>query len=330
MNFAGPFRYLGLPALVLAVSTLLAAFSQPETFPQWAFPGANKPKPTQPDGAEVGQPVGLPGAHRTFREEALRDPYAAPDWFPDSHPPAPAVVLNGRRGTVAACGYCHLPDGSGRPENASLSGLPADYIRRQVLAFREGFRTSAAPDYVPSALMAQVAANATDAEIDAAAAYFASIPARAHVRVVETDRITGSEAKAFLLRAVPGGGEALGDRIVEGPDDFDRFERRDPRLVYTAYVPRGALKWGQTLARTGGSGRTVPCSTCHGDGLRGGTGAVGPPLAGRSPSYLFRQLYGFSIQRRGGEASLPMQAVVARLTETDMIALAAYAGSLKP
>ena len=309
---------------------LLAAFSRAEGFPQWAYPPANKPKPGPADAAEVSPPVGLPGTDLRFAEGALHDGYLAPDWFPDSHPPAPTPVLKGRRGEVAACGYCHLPDGSGRPENAGLSGLPADYIRRQVAAFRAGTRTSAAPDYVPTRLMAQVAANATDAEIDAAAAYFAAIPARAHVRVVESDRITGVEAKAFLLRAVPGSGEPLGDRIVEGPEDFERFERRDPRLVYTAWVPRGALKRGEGLARTGGSGRTVACSTCHGSDLCGGAGAAGPPLAGRSPSYIFRQLYGFSTHARGGEAALPMQAVVARLTQRDMIALAAYVGSLTP
>jgi cytochrome c553 len=57
---------------------------------------------------------------------------------------------------------------------------------------------------------------------------------------------------------------------------------------------------------------------------------VAPPLAGRSPTYLFRQLYGFSTGARGGDAALPMRGVVARLTQTDMIALAAYVGSLKP
>lgn len=330
MKSAARFNSLSVLALVGVAATVLAAFAQAEGFPQWAFPPANTPRAGSPAAAEVSRRVELPGAGRSFSEDALHDRYAAPDWFPDRHPPAPAVVLNGRRGVVAACGFCHLPDGSGRPENATLSGLPADYIRRQVAAFRAGTRRSAASDYVPTQLMAEVAANATDAEIDAAAAYFAGIPAPAHVRVVEADRISGSEARAFLLRPVPGAGEPLGDRIVEGPEDFERFERRDPRLVYTAYVPRGALAWGESLVRTGGSGLTVPCGACHGDGLRGGAGAAGPPLAGRSPSYLFRQLYGFSVHSRGGEAAAPMQAVVARLTEKDMIALAAYVGSLTP
>jgi cytochrome c553 len=320
-------RRLGAPTVIMALCAALAAFAAPDAFPDWAFPAANMQKPKT--GWDATTPLELPGAARSFSEAALHDPYAAPDWFPSSHPPAPAVVLNGRPGQLAACGYCHLPDGSGRPENASLSGLPADYIRRQVTAFRTGTRKAAAPDWVATASMTRVAVNATDQEIAAAADYFAAIPERAHVQVVETERITGSEAKAFLLRAVPGAGEPLGTRIVEGPSDFERFERRDPRLVYTAYVPLGALKQGEALAQTGG-GVTVACASCHGEGLRGGAGAVAPPLAGRSPTYLFRQLYGFSTGARGGEASLPMRGVVARLTQTDMIALAAYVGSLKP
>ncbi len=322
----------------MGLSMASTAHAQTEPFPQWAFPPSNLQKPAE--GWDKIKPLTLPGAKRTFTEDAVRDRYVAPDWFPDKHPPAPAGVLNARKDAVAACGYCHLPDGSGRPENAGVSGLPADYIRRQVVAFRAGTRKSAAPGYVPTDLMSQVAAQVTDQELAAAARYFAAIPAKRHVRVVEAARIRGSEAKGFLLRAVPGAGEALGDRIVEGPqdfgsegvgsDDFERFERRDPRLVYIAYVPPGALKRGQDLARTGGGGLTVACNTCHGTGLRAGVGAAGPPLAGRSPSYIFRQLYGFSIGARGGDASAPMQAVVARLTQRDMIALAAYAGSLKP
>jgi cytochrome c553 len=58
--------------------------------------------------------------------------------------------------------------------------------------------------------------------------------------------------------------------------------------------------------------------------------AVGPPLAGRSPSYLFRQLYAFRIGARGGPQAAAMQQVAAKLSQADMIALAAYAASLRP
>ena len=316
-----------LPVAVLGMLPLLVASAQPMAFPDWAFPAANMEKPK--DGDDNTIQLHLPGTKASFTKAGVHNVYAVADWFPDTHPKPPPVVLNGRSGVVAACGYCHLPDGSGRPENAGLSGLPADYIRRQVAAFRDGTRKGAAPDYVPSILMARVAAAATDQEVAAAADYFAGIPARRHFKVVEADQITGSEAKAFLLRAVPGAGEPLGDRIVEGPSDFERFEIRDPSLIYTAYVPKGSLKRGEALARSG-AGVTLACSTCHGQGLKGGASMAGPPLAGRSPSYIFRQLYGFSIGTRSGEASEPMRGVVAKLDQTDMIALAAYAGSLTP
>ena len=179
------------------------------------------------------------------------------------------------------------------PENATLAGLPAAYIRDQVAAFRSGARKGADPQWSPSRQMADVAAQATEAEVAATTDYFASIPYRGHVRVVETTRISGVRAESFILRAVPGPGEPLGLRIVEGPSSFERFELRDPTLIYTAYVPPGSLTRGAILARTGRRGLTTPCFTCHGPGLRGGSAAVGPPLAGRSPSYLFRQLYAF-------------------------------------
>jgi cytochrome c553 len=55
-----------------------------------------------------------------------------------------------------------------------------------------------------------------------------------------------------------------------------------------------------------------------------------PPLAGRSPSYLLRQLIAFRTGARATPASAPMQAVAASLNLDDMIAAAAYAGSRAP
>jgi cytochrome c553 len=272
----------------------------------------------------------VPGSTRTFTEAQAQDLYAAPDWFPERHPTAPAIVLVGRRGSIRPCGYCHLPDGSGRPENATLAGLPAAYIRDQMAAFRSGARKGADPNWSPMHQMVGTAAQATEAEIAATADYFASIPYSGHVQVVEAARISGARAESFLLRAVPGPGEPLGLRIVEGPSSFERFELRDPTLAYTAYVPPGSLSRGAALAHIGMEGLATPCVTCHGAGLRGGAGAVGPPLAGRSPSYLFRQLYAFQIGSRAGPQAAAMQRVTAKLSQADMIALAAYAGSLPP
>jgi cytochrome c553 len=54
-----------------------------------------------------------------------------------------------------------LPSGLGRPENASLAGLPVDYILRQLDDFRSGARRSSEPRSVPANLMVE-AANAID------------------------------------------------------------------------------------------------------------------------------------------------------------------------
>lgn len=321
-------RFCAGAVAVAALCLAVAASAPPEPFPAWAFPPLGRDAAAGPPEAKA--PLHVPGSTRAFTQAQTQDLYAAPDWFPDRHPPAPAIVLVGRRGSMRPCGYCHLPDGSGRPENATLAGLPAAYIRDQIAAFRSGARKGADPSWSPIHQMADVAAEATEAEVAATADYFASIPYRGHVRVAESARIPGVLGKAFILRAVPGLGEPLGLRIVEGPSTFERFELRDPTLVYTAYVPPGSLTRGAILARTGADGLTTPCRTCHGAGLRGAAAAVGPPLAGRSPSYLFRQLYAFQSGGRAGPQAAAMRQVTAKLSQADMIALAAYAASLPP
>ena len=85
---------------------------------------------------------------------------------------------------------------------------------------------------------------------------------------------------------------------------------------------------GETLARTGGSGTTLACSVCHGPALKG-VGSI-PRIAGRSPTYIVRQLYEFSTGGRSAGTSALMKQVVERLSPDDIIALAAYVGSLEP
>lgn len=71
-----------------------------------------------------------------------------------------------------------------------------------------------------------------------------------------------------------------------------------------------------------------PCAKCHGPGLRG-SGNV-PPISGRSPSYIVRQLYDMQSGSRHGVLSQQMRKQVQKLSLDDMIALAAFASSLKP
>ena len=109
---------------------------------------------------------------------------------------------------------------------------------------------------------------------------------------------------------------------------MEQFELRDLRSQFTAYVPVGSIAMGEVLAKTGGSGATIPCAICHGSDLRG-IGPI-PGIAGRSPSYLVRQLYDFQRGTRAGSSAALMKPAVAKLSKEDMIALAAYISSLEP
>ena len=55
-----------------------------------------------------------------------------------------------------------------------------------------------------------------------------------------------------------------------------------------------------------------------------------PGIAGRSPTYIARQLYSFKTGIRKGPQADVMKAVAENLTEDDVIAIAAYIGSRDP
>ncbi len=252
-----------------------------------------------------------------------------PDWHPDEHPRMPAIVSRGRAPQVYACGYCHLPTGAGRPENASLAGLTPAYIKQQMRAFRNGDRPGSEPARLPQTIMIALAKTATESEVAEAAVYFESLKPASFVRVVETATVPKTVVAGWTLATAPGGGsEPIGNRIIEMPEDFGRFELRDSRTSYVAYVPVGSIARGAKLIATGGEGRTVRCAGCHGRNLKGLANA--PRLAGRSPSYLFRQLYDFRNRTRKGAIAEPMGPVVASLDDEDLVALAAYLASRKP
>ena len=55
-----------------------------------------------------------------------------------------------------------------------------------------------------------------------------------------------------------------------------------------------------------------------------------PGIAGRSPSYIVRQLYDFGLGARAGIGSALMKPTVEKLTIEDMVWLASYVASLTP
>ncbi len=133
--------------------------------------------------------------------------------------------------------------------------------------------------------MTAAAKAATDAEVQAAAAYFSALQPKRIVKVVESDTVPKTYiARLFFVKRPDGGTEPLGRRIIEMPDDEVQFELRDSRSQFTAYVPPGSLA----------------------------------------------RLYDIQQGARAGAASALMKPTVEKLTQEDMISLAAYVASLEP
>jgi cytochrome c553 len=297
----------------------------PDSFPAWAYPW--DPDFKVPPADDVRHR--LPGSTAAFSWVQARDLFFAPDWHPEDHPSMPAIVASGRKPDVRACGSCHRAEGTGGPENSSLAGLSVEYFKQQMADFKSGARKFSGPQRSAVLLMNAAAKAMTDAEVQAAAEYFAALKPKKITKVVEGDTVPKTYiARLFFVKQPDGGTEPLGRRIVEMPDDVEQFELRDTRSQFTAYVPAGSIAKGEVLAKTGGSGTTIPCTICHGPELRG-IGPI-PPIAGRSPSYIVRQLFDFQQGVRAGSSSPLMRPTVEKLSQDDMISLAAYIGSLDP
>lgn len=307
-------------ALFLSASVIDARGGEPIDW-EWLVP-LDLPIKLKPADPQVVHR--LPQSAESYREPQLRDLKHAVDWYPGAHPSMPAIVSTGHD-DANACGFCHLPTGSGRPENSPIAGLPADYIIRQVAAFAEGSRKGAAPVKIPVQMMTATAKAVTTREVAAAADYFSKLPFKSHVRVVETAQ-AGFKRGLLIYVLDPENVQPVGERIIEAPVDLERFEERDPFIRFIAYVPPGSIAAGRALAATGGPA-ALPCESCHGAGLKGG---AAPPLAGRSPTVLVRALAAFHEGARSNAEAAPMREVTSKLDTKMMISLAAYAASLEP
>jgi cytochrome c553 len=296
------------------------------TPPLWAYP-VNPPdfKPV-PDDGSIRR---VPGSTAGYTLSQTRDRFVAPDWHPDDHPAMPASVAHGRKPDVFACGFCHRADGPGGPENANLAGLPAAYIVQQMADFKSGARGTTVPKRLPTTLMMSLAKAITAEEVEAAAKYFSSLKSRWTVKIVETDMVPRTFVAGWFLADLKSGEkEPIGQRVIEVPEDLAQFESRDTHSSFIAYAPIGSIKKGEALAMSGGAGKTLPCAACHGADLKG-IGLI-PPIAGRSPSYIVRQLYDIQSGARAGAAAAQMKPVVEKLTVEDMTAIAAYLTTRAP
>jgi len=311
-------------ALAFGLLSVVAVSSQQPTAPaapggkdlSWAFPVKNGDLTPEPEG-----PKQIPGSTKSYTTKEIDDLANAVDWFPNDHPPAPSIVMKGHDDALA-CGVCHLMSGAGHPESASLAGLNAEYIKRQMADFKSGVRNE------PNR-MNKIAQALSDEEITQAAEWFSKLPpVTGWTKVNEAAMVAKTFVGGGRMRfaAPTGGTEPIGARVITLPQDQSRAIKRDIHSGFIAYVPPGSVKRGETLVKTGGSGKTIACTTCHGDMLQG-LGSI-PRIASLHPIYIARQLYSFKDGNRHGLEAAVMKKPVEKLADADIIAIAAYVGGL--
>jgi cytochrome c553 len=325
---------LALASLALASLALVSVALMPVAGPaaaaekpEWAFPVTEKDQPPPRIEGTRLRPA-PPGSTLSITRAKADDMYDIPNWYPDMYPAMPKIVQFGNKDTqVRACGSCHLPTGTGHDESAYVAGLPIGYFVRQLADWKNGDRKY-------GGIMIALAKAAGEAEIKDAANYFAAVKPRPWIRVAETDSVPKSFIGPGNKRLVhpAGGTEPMGNRIIEVPENEEDVVYRDPRTGFVAYVPKGSIAKGEALVTTGG-GKTVPCGSCHGATLQGmtvqGMGDV-PAIAGRHPNYIVRQMWNIQNGDRAGASAALMRPVVEKLSDDDMLAIAAYVASRAP
>src|SRR5579862_3285665 len=200
-------RWLRYSVVIAAATFLVLALglAQDQKTPPWAYalnPPATPGAPGAPAAPAAPADASLkhvPGSNVGLTLPQTRDLFNPPDWYPDDHPAMPDVVAHGRRPDVRACGYCHLPNGQGRPENASLAGLPAGYIVQQMADYKNGLRKTSESKMGPPTTMLAIGKAANDAEVKAAAEYFAIIKPKPWIKVIEAKMVPKTHVSGWMF-----------------------------------------------------------------------------------------------------------------------------------
>jgi cytochrome c553 len=316
--------FMRILVLLVAVETAVVLAQAPAGKDLlWAFPVASAVVQGK-HVVDVEGPQKLPGSTASYTLKELERLDVAVDWYPDQHAPMPRVVRDGTANGGFACGSCHLANGMGHPESGDIQGLtPAYFIQTM-----EDYRTGVRKDPIR---MTAIAKATSPEDVREAAAWFASLKPTPRWSIVEERAMVpktflGQGRMRHIDKDAPGT-EPIGNRIITVPESPLQAILRDPRTGagFISYVPPGSLARGKELA-AGGGGRTLDCTICHGEGLKG-SGDV-PRLANVHPIYLVRQLYNFQTGANNSAGAQLMKRVVANLTDEDIVALSAYAGSL--
>ena len=326
---------IAIASVVLGASVVIAqqnppapAAPIPAGLPEWAYtppPPAGSPPPPSRSAGRRQRRFSIAGTDKTMTRGALRGVKEIPDWYPgDRQRSDAAIVRDGKEG-VRACGFCHLADGTGRPENAPVNSLHVAYFIQQMQDYKNGLRKSADPRKKNTNNMIAFAKEATDEEIKAAAEYFAA-PALPEAH--QGHRVAhGPEG------ASPGR-DAHGDPQTKAAA-WSRSATRSSRCRTTTCAPRRVTRtWARPrTCRQGaqqGQGARREVSVHHLPRPEPGRARPRAGLAGRSPSYMMRQLFDMKVGARRGPWFDLMKPIVDSMSVQDLLALSAYAGSVAP
>ena len=133
---------------VVGLGGIVGAQNPSPASPAWAYgfppladdqPGVSgiPPPPRRRRLRRTRRSSAFPAARKEFTLAHIRDYWDVGDWFPDDHPPMPAVVVHGRQPHVRGCAMCHMPNGKGRPENAPVAGQPVRLHRAAAHGLQE-------------------------------------------------------------------------------------------------------------------------------------------------------------------------------------------------
>jgi cytochrome c553 len=196
--------------------------------------------------------------------------------------------------------------------------------------YTNGLHESVEPKMGPPALMLAIGKPASEAEVKEAAEYLSSLKFKPWIRVVETNMAPKTKVAGWMLADEENGKEPIGSRIIETPENLERTELRDSKSSFYRLRADGQHqeRRGAIIVKTGGADKTIRCEICHGADLKV-LGNV-PPLAGRSPGYVVRQMYDIKSGNRNGPWTQLMKEAMSKLTVDDMVSSAAYTASRQP
>lgn len=270
---------------------------------------------------------------------------------------------------ITACVACHGKDGASDVEiNPNLAGQHAEYISKQLKAFKSATRTNAA--------MNQVAGNLSENDIADIAEFFKDPAAVANVEAKKPaaaksfagDIAMGKKLSATCAACHSADGNAMvaiypklaGQHekyLVKQLSDFKKAVdtqgkegRADPVMggmaaalsttdmqnlaayyasqTSTAGTSKGSDA-GQKLYFSGDAARGITaCVACHSADGKGMGSAGFPVVAQQNIDYLKAQLMKFKEGKRANDLNGMMRSIAVKLTDDDIAALAEYMNSL--